>query len=138
MVSSELIDRFLAGWSHNLPTLMTVFTDDIVYYDTPLQAQLNGREELRNFAEAFFATFPDVEFTLAGPPIQSGNRAAVAWRVTGTQQGEFLGIPPSNQKMDLMGVSMMEVQDGKVVRNSDFWDMATLLRQIGHLPALPK
>jgi steroid delta-isomerase-like uncharacterized protein len=138
VATSELIDRFLAGWSHDLETLLPVFADDIIYYDAPLHAQMNGKVELRNFAQAFFTTFPDVEFTLAAPPVLSGNRAAVAWRVTGTQKGQFLDIPASSKTMDIMGVSMMECRDGKVVRNADYWDLATLLRQIGHLPALPR
>ena len=137
MVPNELIDRFLAGLSHDLPTFMTVFTDDIVYFDVPLLAEMKGKEELKNFAVAFFAAFPDVQFTRTSPPVVSGDRAAVTWRVTGTQKGQFLDVPATNKTMDVMGVSMMEFKDGKIARNSDYWDMATLLRQIGHMPASP-
>lgn len=138
MVPNELIDRFLAGLSHDLPTFMTVFTDDIVYFDVPLLAEMKGKEELKNFAVAFFAAFPDVQFTRTSPPVVSGDRAAVTWRVTGTQKGQFLDVPATNKTMDVMGVSMMEFKDGKIARNSDYWDMATLLRQIGHMPASPQ
>ncbi|MCW3662542.1 ester cyclase [Burkholderia cenocepacia] len=138
MVPNELIDRFLTGLSHDLPTFMTVFTDDIVYFDVPLLAEMKGKEELKNFAVAFFAAFPDVQFTRTSPPVVSGDRAAVTWRVTGTQKGQFLDVPATNKTMDVMGVSMMEFKDGKIARNSDYWDMATLLRQIGHMPASPQ
>ncbi|OQD16942.1 hypothetical protein UE98_29335 [Burkholderia cenocepacia] len=117
---------------------MTVFTDDIVYFDVPLLAEMKGKEELKNFAVAFFAAFPDVQFTRTSPPVVSGDRAAVTWRVTGTQKGQFLDVPATNKTMDVMGVSMMEFKDGKIARNSDYWDMATLLRQIGHMPASPQ
>ncbi|MCW3596822.1 nuclear transport factor 2 family protein, partial [Burkholderia cenocepacia] len=69
MVPNELIDRFLTGLSHDLPTFMTVFTDDIVYFDVPLLAEMKGKEELKNFAVAFFAAFPDVQFTRTSPPV---------------------------------------------------------------------
>lgn len=138
MIPNELIDRFLAGLSHDLPTFMTVFTDDIVYYDVPLLAEMKGKEELKNFVEAFFAAFPDVQFTRTSPPVVSGDRAAVTWRVTGTQKGPFLDVAATNKTMDVMGVSIMEFKNGKISRNYDYWDLATLLRQIGHLPVLPQ
>ncbi|WP_044044226.1 ester cyclase [Caballeronia insecticola] len=131
---SATIDRFLAGWSHDLPTLMTLFSDDVAYRDEPLKAQMNGKDELKDFASSFFSAFPDVEFAANSPAIQSADRAAVVWRATGTHDGKLLDVDPSGKTIDVAGVSVMEFKDGKIVRNVDYWDLATLLRQIGQLP----
>lgn len=137
--SSQLIEKFMAGWSHDTPTLMTVFTDEIVYEDTALHAVMHGKSELKKFAQDAFASFPDMHFEVVSPaPVQSGDRAAVAWRMTGTQKGDMPGMPASNKAMDLVGVSMMQCADGKITRNTDYWDVATMMRQLGFLPPPPK
>src|ERR1700761_8464130 len=97
MESSALIRKFRAGWSHDLPTLLTVFADDVAYSDKPMQAELKGKDELKSFAQAFFAAFPDIEFTLFSSSIQSEDRAAFEWRVTGTHKGQLLDIAPTNK-----------------------------------------
>jgi len=33
------------------------------------------------------------------------------------------------------GVSVIDVRDGKISRNLDFYDSATIMRQVGVLPA---
>ncbi|MEI5997909.1 ester cyclase [Paraburkholderia bengalensis] len=132
MTSSSLIEKFLTGWSNDLPALMTLFTEDVAYHDKPLQAELSGKEELKNFAQAFFDAFPDIRFSLAAPAVLAENRAAFEWNVTGTHKGRLLDIPASNRAIDFMGVSVMEFRDGLISRTIDYWDLATLLRQIGH------
>ena len=137
--SSQLIEKFMAGWSNDMSTLMTVFTDDIVYEDTTVHEVIHGKNELKKFAQDFFTAFPDVHFVSAPPaPVQSGDRAAVVWRMTGTQKGDMPGMPASNKAMDVVGVSMMQCVDGKIARNTDYWDMATMMRQLRFLPPPPK
>jgi steroid delta-isomerase-like uncharacterized protein len=129
---NALIEKFLTGWSNDLPNLLTIFTDNIVYTDKQIQAELHDNEELKKFAQAFFAAFPDILFTLFSSPIQTDTRAAFVWRVTGTHRGQLLDKPASNKMIDFTGVSLMEFSDGKIARTTDYWDLATLLRQIGH------
>jgi steroid delta-isomerase-like uncharacterized protein len=64
----------------------------------------------------------------------SGDRAAVAWQVTGTQKGDMPGMPASNKAVNVAGVSLMECAGGKIKHNVDYWDMATTMRQLGFLP----
>jgi steroid delta-isomerase-like uncharacterized protein len=133
--SSQLTEKFLTGWSHDMPTLMSTLADDITYEDTTVHAVMHGKDEVKKFAEGFFAAVPDIRFEVVPPqPIYSGNRAAVVWRVIGTQKGDLPGMPASNKTTDLVGVSMMQCADGKITRDADYWDMATMMRQLGYLP----
>jgi steroid delta-isomerase-like uncharacterized protein len=126
---------FLAGWSNDLPKLMSIFADDVIYEDKTVPAVLHGKEELRGFAEGWFKASPDMTFTLAHALI-SGNGAAVEWKVTGTQKGDMPGMAPASNKVyTIPGVSVMECVDGKIKHNADYWDMATAMRQLGFLPA---
>ena len=133
--NEQLAKDFLSGWSHNTPKLMPLFTDNVVYEDTTVHAVLHGKDELRGFAEGWFKAFPDITFVPTWTVI-SGDRAAVAWLVSGTQKGDMPGMPASNKRIvDLAGASLMECEDGKIKRNVDYWDMATSMRELGFLPA---
>jgi steroid delta-isomerase-like uncharacterized protein len=130
--TEQLAQEFLSGWSHDLPKLMPLFTDDVIYEDTTVHAVLHGKNELQGFAAGWFKAFPDMSFSLTSTII-SADRAAVAWQVTGTQRGDMPGMPASNKTASVVGVSLMECKDGKITHNVDYWDMATILRQLGFL-----
>ena len=130
----KLIEAEAAGWSQNMEQLMSVFADDVTYVDTPLGSTFRGKEELRAFAQGFFNAFPDLKAVITSTVV-SGDRAASEWRFTGTQVGDLAGMPASNKQMDLRGVSIYEFEGGKIKRKIDYWDMATMLKQLGFMPA---
>jgi steroid delta-isomerase-like uncharacterized protein len=104
-----------------------------MYEDKTVGAVLHGKEELRKFAEGWFMAFPDLHFTLSSTLI-SGNRAALEWVATGTQKGDMPGMTPASNKVaSVQGVSVAECADGKIKHNADYWDMATVMKQLGFL-----
>jgi hypothetical protein len=58
---------------------------------------------------------------------------------TGTQTGPLAGpggmIPASGRSFSLPYVDIFQAQDGKFVPHRIYWDNATLLLQLGVLPA---
>src|SRR6266550_127154 len=62
--------------------------------------------------------------------------ACVQWRSVGTFTGEpFIGIEPTGRRIELRGVDVMEIEDGKIVRNTVYYDGAAFARGVGMLPA---
>jgi steroid delta-isomerase-like uncharacterized protein len=49
----------------------------------------------------------------------------------GRQVKDFPGIPATDKPFEVRGSSIVEFRDGKISRNSDYWDLATYLRQVG-------
>jgi steroid delta-isomerase-like uncharacterized protein len=131
-VHTKLFEDFLAGWSNNMAQLLPLFTDDIVYEDAAMGVVTHGKDELRAFAQSFFSTFPDIQFTLTSTLV-TGNRAAIEWTGMGTHKGDMPGMPATNKRATFRGVSIMELQDGKIKRNTDYWDLATLMKQLGFI-----
>lgn len=60
-----------------------------------------------------------------------GDQAAVHWRTSGIHKGEFFGMPPTGKSFTIHGVSLLRVQDGKVVENRTIADMFSLMQQLG-------
>ena len=125
----KLVQAQAAAWSQSVDHLVDTFTDDVIYEDVPLGLVSKGREEMRKFASGFFNAFPDLKSTIVSVVI-SGDKAAFEWLFEGTQAGELAGIPASNKRMSLRGMSFAEFANGKVKRQVDYWDMGTLVKQL--------
>jgi steroid delta-isomerase-like uncharacterized protein len=103
--------------------------DDIV----PLGI-MRGRREIEQLFREMFAASPDLETTVSR--IVAGEKqAAVEWRMRGTFDGApFQGIEPTGKPMELRGLDMLEVEDGKIRSITGYYDGAEWARQIGMLP----
>jgi steroid delta-isomerase-like uncharacterized protein len=93
----------------------------------------HGRDELRAFAELVFAGFPDVAFEMTSGFVADGWGGG-EWIMTGTHAGDLPDLPATRKSISVRGSTIIELDDGKVSRVADYWDLATLLRQIGLLP----
>jgi predicted ester cyclase len=43
------------------------------------------------------------------------DRASIQWTITATHTGDFFGIAPTNRKIQISGMDVLRVQDGKFV-----------------------
>ena len=133
----RLIEQEAAGWSSgNLDQLLSVFSDNVTYEDVPLGVVFHGKEELRAFAKGFFNGFPDLKAVIV-TTVVNGDRGASEWTFAGTQTGDMPNMPASNKRMDLRGMSTYEFASGKIKRKIDYWDVGTMMRQLGFAPGKP-
>jgi steroid delta-isomerase-like uncharacterized protein len=86
----------------------------------------------------FFAAFPDLHFEVTRT-IAQGNDVVAHWTATGTHNGPLPtptgdSIPATGKKAQVRGSTTFEFKDGVIARNWVFWDMASLLGQLGLMP----
>ena len=94
-----------------------------------------GPEGVRALFREMFAAFPDMAFTVEAITADSKS-AAVRWRAEATFTGErFQGIDPTGRRISIRGCDVIEVEDGKLTRNTAFYDGADFARGLGMLPA---
>jgi steroid delta-isomerase-like uncharacterized protein len=93
-----------------------------------------GPAEVRSFFAGMFAAFPDMEFTVERTTA-TADVVAVQWRARGTFRGApFQGIEPTGRRIEVRGCDCVEVEDGKIVRNTAYYDGAAFARGLGMLP----
>jgi predicted ester cyclase len=83
---------------------------------------------------AFRSAFPDWRMKIA-ELVAEGNTVVGRFRCSGTNRGEFKGIPPTGRRMEVDEVYFLRVEDGKFV---DFWgleDDLARLQQLGLIPS---
>jgi steroid delta-isomerase-like uncharacterized protein len=138
-----LLRRWAEGWSaHDPQRVVPLYADDCVYEDVPLGAVTRGRRELAALGRPFPLcglggrpqdAFPDFGIELTGGFV-AGDRAAMEWVMSGTHARGRPGVPASGRRFRVRGATVLELRDGRVTRNADYWDSATLLTQLGLLP----
>ena len=82
-----------------------------------------------------FAAFPDWQFEVLSVTAED-DRAAVHWRATGTFNGTgmFEGMVPNGATIDVSGIDLLQIKDGKLVELWAYGNGMELGRQLGALP----
>jgi hypothetical protein len=110
-----------------------VFTEDIVYQDIPFGAEYDGATAFLEFAQGAFDSFPiRWTFTLVRSscwPTPSGQQGFIEWRWSAVDDPGLFRT--GNQINDVQGVSIIEIHGNRISRNSDYLDIATVMRQLG-------
>ena len=76
------------------------------------------------------AAFPDLQMTV--DEISAGNnKVTVEWTITGTHQGEFMGVAATGKKVKYSGIGVATFAGGKLSKTSVASDFLNLWRQLG-------
>ncbi len=127
------LDAVVAAWdAHDPDAIAALYHEDAVLSEAVIDGPvLEGREAIRQWATANFAGFPDLHLDPRGGFVSAdGSRAALEWVYTGSYTGEIPGLGPgSGQSIAIPGVSVMELLDGLIVRDTFYYDRATFAVQ---------
>jgi steroid delta-isomerase-like uncharacterized protein len=107
--------------------------EDFVNHDPPLGVTAD-REGMRGVAAMFRGAFPDWHSDMAFL-VGEGDLVAEVFTARGTQQGELFGVPGSGQNVNLPGINVWRVRQGRIVERWGRVDELGLLRQLGLVPA---
>ena len=82
------------------------------------------------FGKAFYGGFPDIGHTIEDT-IADDSKVAVVFTLRGTHTGDFMGIPPSQKKIDIGAIAVLKVTGGKVTELRAQFDQLGMLKQLG-------
>ena len=106
----------------------TYVADDVEWTNIALERTSN-LQELRESLPAFFEAFPDVHVRIVNI-FGDGPYVTIEWHARGTNTGSLSGEPPTGKIFERRGCSVAEVENDKIVRYRDYFDRATMLRQL--------
>jgi steroid delta-isomerase-like uncharacterized protein len=95
---------------------------------------VDGKEAVRELLQGLMDGFPDFHVEL-GKLHHADDGVFGEARITGTHKGEFNGVPPTGKPIDIPMAGMFEFDEDRLLCEAVYWDVATLLTQIGVLPA---
>jgi steroid delta-isomerase-like uncharacterized protein len=94
--------------------------------------QQMDRAARREYHTDYRRAFPDAHMTIEDTTVDADKGSiAFQWKVVGTHKGGFMGMGPTNKKLEIRGNSVLEVQNGKITKETSYSDTAALMRQLG-------
>jgi predicted ester cyclase len=99
---------------------------------------LVGREGFRELLRTWTAAIPDMRCEVLNVAIQ-GDQAGWLVRMTGTNTGELMGMPPTGKAVDVLATNFGRMRDGQALEHWTGNDTLQLLAQLGvmALPGVP-
>ena len=60
-----------------------------------------------------------------------GDKMVKHWNFKGTHDGDFFGVPATGNKVNISGVTLVNMKNGKIAVEQDFMDFLNFYKQLG-------
>ena len=99
-------------------------------HDPGLPFDVLGPAGIKKLAEALLPGIPDLQLPIEDV-VAEGDKVLVRLRVTGTHDGELMGVPATGRPIDIPVLDLFMIRDAQLVEHWALLDNLGLLRQIG-------
>ena len=98
-----------------------------------------GPEVYRRQISLFVAGFPDLRFAIEDT-VAEQDKVVVCWTFSGTHKGEFMGVPATDKKVSVDGITIHVLSKGIIMDSYVSLDMWGMMQQLGVItaPGQPK
>jgi steroid delta-isomerase-like uncharacterized protein len=133
---AKLVDDITAAWNdHDSAQFAAQFSEGGVLRVVATGEVARDREQLQADAETLLRAFPDLRLERTSTYECGEAVCIIEWTLTGTHEGEYIGIPPTHRPVKLPACSIFTLgTDGLVGEEVIYFDAAILLQQLGALP----
>jgi steroid delta-isomerase-like uncharacterized protein len=132
--NKQFMQRFVerAINQKDIDAMDELVAEDFVEH-VPFPGQGPGREGLKDVISSLVSAFPDLHWTVE-EQIGEAEKVVSRFRMTGTHQGVFLGIAATGKPVDVWGVVIDVVRDGRFAESRLIMDTLGLMQQLGVIP----
>jgi predicted ester cyclase len=122
-LAEQDLDRAVATWKPGSMDRLYGFADMV------------APDGIRDYFSSMFAAIPDFRLEVQSI-VREGDQVAVHWRASGTFDGDrkFQGLDPNGRRVELQGLDLLTVEEGRIVSNYAYTNGMEFARQVGALP----
>jgi steroid delta-isomerase-like uncharacterized protein len=133
--SRTIIQRFIEEILNQKKVAVAdeIVAEDFIELD-PFPGQVQGRQGLKDVLGMFFSGFPDMHWVIE-EQIAEGDKVVTRFTWTGSQKGDFMGIPATGKQVKVKGVVIDRVVDGRMVDSRILMDTMGMMQQLGVVPS---
>ena len=113
--------------NHDFSRLDEIMRDDYIQHNEDVA---QGKAGFKEFHEHFFEAMPDFNCTIK-KIVSEDDIVMMYSNVTATHQGEWLGNPPTGNKLNFDTVDIFRIANGKITEHWDVADTMKLFTQVG-------
>lgn len=135
LITKHLADLTAGNWDEYRAAL----AENVVYEEIATGRRASGVDDYMRTVERWKQAFPDLKATIIRASATDHAAAAeVEWE--GTHRGAFHGalgpVPATNRKARARAAIVYEVENGKIKAARHYFDLLSLMLQLGIEPAL--
>jgi len=112
--------------------------DDIVEPDVvihmPMPIEATGAQALKQVWVRLLRGLPDLRLTTEDL-IAEGDKVVIRNSVTGTHQGEYMGLPPTGKSVTYNEIFVFRFNGGRIAEMWGVVDVFSQMKQLGVIPA---
>ena len=129
--------RFTDAMNTGDPEVISKTIDQLVEPDaqirTPLPIEATGAQLLKEVVGRLIKAFPDLRVTVEDV-IAEGDKVVARDSVTGTHQGDYMGIPPTGKSITYNEIFIARFVNGRIAETWGVVDVLSQMRQLGVIP----
>jgi steroid delta-isomerase-like uncharacterized protein len=114
---------------HDFSRLNEIMRDDYIQHNEDVP---QGRTGFKEFFEQMFKAMPDFNYTIK-KIVAEGDTVMMYSTTTATHLGEWLGNPPTGNKLKFDVVDIFRIENGKIAEHWDVADTLKLFTQVGKI-----
>lgn len=128
-----IVRQYFDAWERfDLDALDEVIAPDVIDH-MAYEGQQTGIEGYRQFFTMWRTAFPDLHTDIYDL-IVDGDKVAVRWTATGTHRAEYEGFPATGKRISFDAISLMRIENGKVVEEWVNQDTLGVVQQLAAIP----
>ena len=114
-------------------TIDEVFAPDVLIR-TPLPVDATGAQAMKEVFGRLLRAFPDLHVTVEDV-IEEGDKLVSRNVVTGTHEGDYMGLPPTGRSVTYNEIFILRFVNGRIAETWGVVDVLSQMRQLGAIPA---
>jgi steroid delta-isomerase-like uncharacterized protein len=136
--NKAIFTRFQGALNTRDLDLISETIDDLVAPDAvfhaPAPVDATGAQAIKQVWAVLLRAFPDIHVAIEDV-IAEGDKVVIRNTVTGTQLGEYRGMPPSGNPVTYDEIFIVRIADGRIAEIWGVVDTLSQLKQLGAIPA---
>src|SRR4030067_687730 len=118
----------------NMGIVGEIFAPDFIEREQPPPGRPNGRGGVKVLTPMLRSAFPDFKATI-DDILAEGDKVVIRMTWSGTQKGEFMGVPATGKRVSFGVIDIIRITNGKLVEHWGQMDSMSLMQQLGAIPA---
>jgi steroid delta-isomerase-like uncharacterized protein len=127
--------RFYEAWNtRDLDAFDEIVGPDAVDHDAqnPYR-EMRGPAGAKRAAGMYHSAFSDGRIQVH-EQLADGDFVVTRWTGTGTHDGELMGMPPTGKSVEIAGITIDRIADGKIAESWTCFDTLGMMQQLGAIP----
>lgn len=96
-----------------------------------------GPEAYKQQVSSLLEAYPDLLWTIEDT-IAEKDKVVACWTLSGTHKGDYMGVPATNKKVSVGGITIHHIAGGKIMDSHTNWDALGMMQQLGAVPVVGK